>query len=267
MINLNKISNDQLLNWFKNKTINPLSKRKIKINGPIFNKISKLYEKRIKKKKKSLNDYESYRRNKIDPILLQELPLNGMKENDLFKFEYEWDPYTGIRSNKKDPNGPLYFDPNALINYFYTNRLNNLWIKDYYDGNDYIQGHYGDALGKYPNFEIKGRGPHPEWYLFRLPIIDCYLEKDSSLQIVTMGPILSAKEIKEIFNLSKRYKNFYKDTFGIKRPNILKMKELYDRAINPNTEFNNIDGLSLDEIQQIKFDLNSTAVNQLISFK
>ena len=102
MINLNKISNDQLLNWFKNKTINPLSKRKIKINGPIFNKISKLYEKRIKKKKKSLNDYESYRRNKIDPILLQELPLNGMKENDLFKFEYEWDPYTGIRSKKKD---------------------------------------------------------------------------------------------------------------------------------------------------------------------
>ena len=45
------------------------------------------------------------------------------------------------------------------------------------------------------------------------------------------------------------------------------MKEIYDRAINPNTEFNNIDGLSIDEIQQIKFDINSSAVNQLISFK
>ena len=27
------------------------------------------------------------------------------------------------------------------------------------------------------------------------------------------------------------------------------MKEIYDRAINPNIEFNNIDGLSIDEIQ------------------
>jgi len=277
MVNINEITNDQLITWFNNKTINPISNRKIKINGPMFNKIKKLYDVRINitstvlvsspKNNKLFNDYENYRRNKIDPILLLELPLNNMQEKDLFKFEYTWDPYTGLRSKQKDPNGALYFDPNVLINYFYTSRLNNLWINEYYDGNDYIQGHYGDALGKYPNFEIKGRGPHPEWYLFRLPIIDCYLEKDHSLQIVTMGPVLTDKEIKKIYTLSKRYKKFYKDTFEIKRPNIVKMKQLYDRAVNPNIEYNNLEGFTSNEINQIKFDLNSTAVKQLILFK
>ena len=274
MVNINQISNEQLITWFSNKTINPLSKRKIKQDGPIFKKIQKLYDERIKtipvsspKGKKLFNDYENFRRNKIDPILLLDLPLNDMEEKDLFKFEYKWDPYTGLRSKQKDPNGALYFDPNVLINYFYTNRLNNLWVDEYFDGNDYIQGHYGDALGKYPNFEIKGRGPHPEWYLFRLPIIDCYLEKDHSLQMVTMGPILTDKEIKKIYTLSKRYKKFYKETFGVKRPNIVKMKQIYDKAVNPNLEYNNLEGFTQSEINMVKFDLNSTAVKNLIVFK
>ena len=185
------ISKEQLIEWNNNKAINPVSKRKIKINGPMYKKIKELYDKSIVTKKKTkFTNYENYRRNKIDPILLVDLPMNDMEEKDLFKFEYKWDPYTGLRSKQKDPNGALYFDPNVLINYFYANRLNNLWIDEYFDGNDYIQGHYGDALGKFPNFEIKGRGPHPEWYLFRLPIIDCYLEDEHSLQMVTMGPIL-----------------------------------------------------------------------------
>ena len=274
MVNINQITNDQLITWFNNKTINPVSNRKIKNNGPMFKKLKKLYDSRITntpvsspKNKKIFNDYENYRRNKIDPILLLDLPLNDMEEKDLFKFEYKWDPYTGIRSKQKDPNGALYFDPNVLINYFYMNRLNNLWVNDYFDGNDYIQGHYGDALGKYPNFEIKGRGPHPEWYLFRLPIIDCYLEKDHSLQMVTMGPILTDKEIKKIYTLSKRYKKFYKETFGVKRPNIVKMKQIYDKAVNPNLEYNNLEGFTQSEINMVKFDLNSTAVKNLIVFK
>ena len=29
----------------------------------------------------------------------------------------------------KDYRGNLYFDPDILIHYFYTNRLNHLWIK------------------------------------------------------------------------------------------------------------------------------------------
>ena len=45
------------------------------------------------------------------------------------------------------------------------------------------------------------------------------------------------------------------------------MKEIYDRAVNPNNEYNNLDGLSQSEINLLKFDLNSTAVKQLISFR
>ena len=225
----------------------------------------------IKKQEiEKVDNYECYRRNKIDPILLLDLPLNNMKVKDLFKFEYKWNPYTGERLSEKDECGPLYFDPNSLIHYFYINRLNNLWIPESYIGNDYIQGHHGDALGKFPNFEIVGRGEHPEWYLFRLPIIDCYLMKDHFLQSVTMGPILTNAEIKQIYSLSKRYKKFYKDTFGYHRPNIIRMKELYDDAVNPcdmiHTLYNNIDTVSEHEMEQIKFQMNSDAVKTLISF-
>ena len=83
--------------------------------------------------------------------------LNGMQDKDLFEFEYEWDPYTN--KIKKDPNGPLYFDPNALINYFYTNRLNNLWIKDIMM--EMIIFKVIMVIRKISKFEIKGRGPHP----------------------------------------------------------------------------------------------------------
>ena len=30
----------------------------------------------------------------------------------------------------EDPRGPLYFDPDTLIYYFYNNRLNHLWIQE-----------------------------------------------------------------------------------------------------------------------------------------
>ena len=85
--------------------------------------------------------------------------------------------------------------------------------------------------------------------------------------MVTMGPILTDKEIKKIYTLSKRYKNFYKETFGVKRPNIVKMKQIYDNAVNPNLEYNNLEGFTQSEINMVKFDLNSTAVKYLIVFK
>jgi len=275
-----KISELQLIEWNDNRLYNPLTKRKIKENGFIFKKIKKMYDQKTKddavkkddtdEEIEKVDNYECYRRNKIDPILLLDLPLNNMKVKDLFKFEYKWNPYTGERLSEKDECGPLYFDPNSLIHYFYINRLNNLWIPESYIGNDYIQGHHGDALGKFPNFEIVGRGEHPEWYLFRLPIIDCYLMKDHFLQSVTMGPILTNAEIKQIYSLSKRYKKFYKDTFGYHRPNIIRMKELYDDAVNPcdmiHTLYNNIDTVSEHEMEQIKFQMNSDAVKTLISF-
>ena len=85
--------------------------------------------------------------------------------------------------------------------------------------------------------------------------------------MVTMGPVLTDKEIKKIYTLSKRYKKFYRDTFGVKRPNIVKMKQLYDSAVNPNLEYNNLEGFTQAEINMVKFDLNTTAVKNLILFK
>ena len=272
MTNIN-ITDQQLNDWNKNRLINPVTKRKIKENGPIYKKIKTLYDLKINEDD-NVDNYQHYRSNKIDPILLLDLPLNGKKENEshLFKFEYKWNPYTGTRSNEKDNCGPLYFDPNSLIHYFYTNRLNNLWIPETYNEyNEFVQGHYGDALGKFPDFEIVGRGLHPEWYLFRLPIIDCYLSKDHFSQSVTMGPYLTDSEIKQIYSLSKKYKSFYKETFGYNRPNLIKLKELYDRAVNPLNEydylFGDLSAIPNDEIQQIKFQINTDAVRSLISFR
>ena len=259
---------EELRKWNENKLINPRTKRKIKLNGPVFKKIKKIYNKKYKDDDPI--NYKHFRINKIDPLLLENLPFNGMKNNDIFKFEYKWNPYSGVRLNEKDINGPLYFDPNALIHYFYTNRLNNLWINGYYQNEDFIQGHYGDALGKYPDFEIRGRGKHPEWYLFRLPIIDCYLENNNYSQAVTMGPILTDNEIKKIYRMSKRYKIYFQEMYGYKRPNLIKFKQIYDKAVDPLKDYNHLvenNNITIEELNLLKFNINIDSVKKLISFK
>ena len=261
-INLTK---NQLIVWEKNKLTNPVTKRKIKENGPVYKKIKKQFDKVMKKKN---DNYEYYRRNKIDPILLTELPLNNMLEKNVFKYEYKWNPYTGKKLNIKDESGPLCFDPNSLIHYFYKNRLNNLWKKGEYneDENIYTEGYYGDALGGYPDFSITGRGKHPEMYLFRLPIIDCYLEKDHNLQVVTMGPELSNKEIKKINSLSN--KDVFKSLYKYKKPNILKLKNIYDKAVDSLHEYNTDNNdLSIEDNNNIKYQINTDAVKSLITFR
>lgn len=255
---MNNISIEKLFLWKENPTINPITKRKIKENGPSFKKFSKLYDKYAKNKKRSLTRYQNLRYNLIDPILLLELPLHNKNKKDIFYFKEKWNPFNGQRLNK-DHDGPLAFDPCTLVHYFYVNRLKNLWIDETIENGEYFQGHYGDALGNGPDFEIKGRGKHPDWYLFRLPILDCYIE-DNPTQAVTMGPILSDEEIEEIYKLSKRYN--FKNIYGYKRPNLLKVKQLYDIAVN-KVEYNEIEGISENEINIIKFQINSEAVERL----
>ena len=124
---------------------------------------------------------------------------HGKEDKDLFKFKYKWNSYNGERINDLDENGPLCFDPNSLIHYFYINRLNNLWNEPYTDVfNNYIEGYYGDAVGNGPDFELSSRGKHLDWYLFRLPISDEYLNRGHCFQSVTMGPKLTDIEIKNI---------------------------------------------------------------------
>lgn len=246
--------------WKLQPNINPLTNRKIKINGPTYKKYEKMYNKFFQDK---VCNYTRHRKDKIDPLTLFQLELSN---SEIFKYEYEWNPYTGEKLNIKDPNGPLCFDPNNLIHFFYLNRLKYLWTKGHYEGLNYIQGHFGDAVGNGPDFEIVNRGKHPDWYLFRLPIIDEYLKKDHCLQSVTMGPILSDKEIKLIQKLSDRKR--FRITYGYRRPNLFKMKKIYERAINKNDNYDEILGdIPKNEIKEIKYNVNTNAVKELIRFR
>lgn len=255
---MNNISIEHLYIWKDNPSVNPVTKRKIKIDGPMFKKLNKLYDDYNKANNRTLTRYQNFRKNLIDPILLLQLPLHDKNVKDLFSFKEKWNPYNGERL-QKDSDGPLVFDPCTLLHYFYVNRLKNLWVDESFENGEYYQGHFGDALGNGPDFEIKGRGKHPDWYLFRLPIIDCYTDSNPS-QAVTMGPILKDKEIKELYKLSKRYN--FKEIYGYKRPNLIKLKELYDKAVE-KVPYDNIDGLSSGELNIIKFHINTDAVEKL----
>ena len=96
------------------------------------------------------------------------------------------------------------------------------------------EGYYGDALGNGLDFIIKGRGDFRNYYLFRLPIPDCYLDIQHNNQVVTMGPILTDKEVKEIYNLVLKNKKNYEEMFNKKRPNLIKLKKIYEKAISKN---------------------------------
>jgi hypothetical protein len=261
----NNITLNDIIIWKENPLINPVTKRKIKENGPVYIKYLKLYKKYNLDSSTRIKDrYYDMRKNIIDPILLVKLPLYNKKIKDLYIFKHKWNPYNGKRLTI-DSNGPLYFDPNTLIHYFYINRLQNLWVDESDINGEYFEGHYGDAVGNGPDFEIKGRGKHIDWYLFRLPIIDCYIG-DIQTQAVTMGPILTNDDIKEIYKLSKRYKNKYTEMYGYKRPNIVKMKKLYDDAIYDNKEYE-LDCLSIDEIKLLKYQINIDSIEKLKVFK
>lgn len=290
---MDSITPDLLNQWKQNPFINPLTNRKIKDKGPTYMKLQRLYDKFInkietKRKKRKLdktkvsnkktrlddtditNNYIDFRKNKIDPILLINLPLNNKSEKHIFKFKYTWNPYNGERTNKIDKNGPLCFDPNSLIHYFYTNRLNNLWNKEYYDEqNNFIQGYYGDAVSNGPDFKISSRGIHLDWYLFRLPITDEYLHKGHCHQAVTMGPKLTDDEIRDIYKLSRPYSADFRKTYGYKLPNFIRMKKLYEQAISKNEHLDSVIGDSIpsEELKQIKYNLNIEAVNRLRIFR
>ena len=105
--------NSKLLEkWNLKPNINPLTNRKIKIGGPTYKKYKKMYDKIFNSK---VCNYIRHRKDKIDPLTLFKLELPN---SEIFKYENEWDSYTGERLKTKDVNGPLYFDPNNLIHFF-----------------------------------------------------------------------------------------------------------------------------------------------------
>lgn len=176
--------------------------------------------------KETTERYRVLRLRKMDPITYTETD-----EHCAFQFKYKWDPYTGERQ-EEDPNGPLCFDPDVLIKYYYTKRVDKLWVHPRDETQGYYEGYYDDGVGAGDEFFLAGRGSHPEWYNFRIPIIDCYLSKDHNKQFITFGPKLTDDEIIEIDRLANSRKDNYKSLFGHKRPSLGYMKELYDIAIS-----------------------------------
>ena len=244
---LNPLTIEELHEWFHNKSINPRTKRILKVNGKLWNHFNKTYYLTTLPK----DNYTSLRKKRIDPILNIKLPI--IKKHPYFKFSSMWDPYSGIRLDK-DPRGALSFDPDSLIYYFYLNRLNYLWNNE----NTNYSGHFGDAVGTGPDFYIPGRGYHNDWYLFRLPIIDGYITKKDWNQVVTMGPILTLDEIQEIYQKGQIYNNF-KKRFGIERPDLMKIYDLYHIAISKNPD--------LHISTELAFNLDNETKNELILFE
>lgn len=184
--------------------------------------------------------FRSFRINRIDPMTYTELG-----ETNVFKFAKMWDPYTGIRSETDDFYGPLYFHPINLLIYFYEYRLRGLWIET----NDGYEGYYGDGLGAGEDFTIPCRGIYPERYLFRLPIIDCYLKKGHKLSLITMGPCLTDREMCEMDRILVRsWSNDY-DYIRIynKIGSLFKLKHYYDVAMAKKPLEMDLSGLELGD--------------------
>jgi len=203
--------------------------------------------------------YRVLRKIKYDPITYTELT-----PDIAFQFPYKWDPYTGERK-ELDIDGPLYFDPDILIKHFHTKRLDKLWKEPIDEQGGYYSGYYDDAVGLGEDFNFTGRGgSHPEWYLFRLPIIDCYLTIDHNKQFITLGPKLTNNEIKQIDELANLRPDNYFKLFGCKRPSLTLIKQLYDNAISQNPKM--LDKYIINKnntTQEINDNLNRKYVDAL----
>lgn len=186
--------------------------------------------------KMTTETYRVMRELHLDPITHEKVP-----ENLAFKFEYMWDPITGERT-EKDPHGPLYFNCKNLLINFYYNRLRMLWIEGDVIENIQYEGYYGDGLCAGEDLYIPSRGITKHMHLFRLPIIDCYLEKDFDLSVITMGPKLTEEEINEINNILDNYINTNnnikrKSKYSKNNFNICEIRDLYNIAISKSSKY------------------------------
>lgn len=154
----------------------------------------------------------------IDP-----LTDNKVEETRLFKYYNAWNPYTG-QIIDTDVVGPLCFNAINLYDYYYQNRYKGLW----YPATHQYQGYYGELVGTGKNINIISRGVCPEKYLFRIPIIDCYLPEGHNLSHITMGPLLFNQDIINIDYIVKKY-HPYRNNYNFASLRTLKM--YYDNAL------------------------------------
>lgn len=197
--------------------------------------------------------YRALRAQKMDPF--EFIPLD---DSTGFKFSAQWDAYTGERQGV-DPYGPLYFNPDGLVWFFYLQRLNGLWV----NSTGEYEGYYDNHVGAGEDIEIIGRGKFPEQYLFRLPISDCYLTKDHSLKFTTLGPKLTQSEIEEIDKKARTFGNSFAKKYGVNRPSLVAMKKWYDQAISKIPAIENADKLTFEQKQIAWTKANRLAVEHL----
>jgi hypothetical protein len=192
--------------------------------------------------------YRIMRLYKVDPIMNEEIP-----NHLIFEFKYKWNPITGKRETLDD-YGALCFNALNLYQFFFSNRFNGLW----YPPVDQFQGYYGDLVGSSKDILINGR-PCPEKYLYRLPIIDCYLKKTHNYSIITMGPILTDEEINQIDIILSNYRK--------NKPTLKLLKEYYDQAINNSPDISELKLLNptLSE-RELNEKYNKMYVDKLINF-
>ena len=217
-------------------------------------KINTLYNKEYNDK--TINYYKMLRIHKLNVMNIStENILYDYKKS--FTYKYIWNSITGINTDNIDPYGKLYFFPDDLINYFYNRRLYKLW-----DNNN-----YGEFVGAGDTLSLNINKDLSQDYLFRLPVNDCYVLKNTHNATVTMGPKLVLKDIEKIKYLAEKYyKNNYFNTYQRKRPDLVLMYKYYNQSISKTPELScDTDVISHDDLEEKYFKQNREYVNNLIS--
>ncbi|AYV76159.1 MAG: hypothetical protein Terrestrivirus4_207 [Terrestrivirus sp.] len=210
---------------------------------------------------KTMLYYIAMRTRKMCPISFKEMD----DESNAFTFHNQWNPLTGERSNDRDPYGPLYFDPNDLVKYFYENRLNGLWVPESHTDGEYYEGYYDCYIGSGEDMYVQSRGYNPDKYLFRLPIIDCYwLYDNANNNIITFGPKLTDSEIKLIDSLAARSPYVYNSSH---RPSLVQMKNYYDTALSKTPTIPETENMTQEERVVAYNAANRRAVDMLRKIK
>lgn len=214
--------------------------------------------------------YRSHRTRMTDPLTYDEL-----QPQSCFKFPYMWNSNTGERL-AEDPFGPLCFHPMNLLECFYTSRLNKLWVDPVIerDGSMY-EGYYADGVGAGDDLQVTSNKSYPECYLFRLPVPNCYMEKNQKLSLITMGPKLTNKEICEIDRLIVRYWSNHRlyNKIYTKIGSLFKLKCYYDVAIAKNPIDMDLTGIDMGDrktaLEHVNPNmyLNILAIEKLKSMK
>jgi len=212
------------------------------------------------------NYYKSMRERKLN-IFTQE---DDIDPNTCFQYPYIWDALTG-EIIAKDPYGPLWFHPCELVYYFSEKCLIDLWHDEVDETGGVYEGYYGDLLGSGNNMFIKGRGYYTELYLFRIPIVDCYMPKGCNLSLITMGGKLELEDLQQIDNLMNKYHSkTYLTKYKKKPPSLVKMKEYYDIALSSEPCLMSIGyskddekNMSNEELKNNRFRVNAEAVKNL----